>query len=152
MRIYRNNPSTNTYTQMGSTYTVFGPGTLYADGTERIRIEKLADTEIVDSSGNAVQTKINFLLSYCQGTGGEIVVKHYQMDPSNYGVTLSKTTTTSNYRGMLGHNYSDLTGQWFNSVILTAGRNSGNNEYYPWSSKPYNTQNQTDFTTIFRIG
>ena len=152
MRIYRNNPSTNTYTLMGSTYTVFGPGTLYSDGTERIRIEKLADTEIVDSSGNPVQTKINFLVSYCQGSGGQIVVKHYQMDPTTYGVTLFKTTTTNNYRGMLGHNYSDLTGQWFNSALLTAGRNSGNNDYYPWNSKPYNASAQTDSTTIFRVG
>lgn len=153
MRIYRNNPSTNTYTQMGSTYTVFGPGTLFNNGGERIRVEKFADTQIVDSSGNTVQTLINFAVSYNEGSGGQVVVKNYTMDPSNYGATLKNTTTmTGNFRGMLGHNYSDITGQWFNSTILTAGVNQGNGEFYPWNSKPYGPQYQTDTTKIYKVG
>ena len=92
MRIYRNNPSTNTYTQMGSTYTVFS-GTLFNNGGERIRVEKFADTEIVDSSESPVQTLINFAVSYCEGSGGQVVVKNYTMDLSTYAATLKNTTT-----------------------------------------------------------
>lgn len=152
MRIYRNNPSTNTYTQMGSTYTLFS-GTLFNNGGERIRVEKFADTVIVDSNGNPIQTLINFSVSYNEGSGGQVVVKNYTMDPSTYSVTLKNTTTMAgNFRGMLGHNYSDLTGEWFNSTILTAGINNGNGEMYPWNSKPYATQAQTDTTRIYKIG
>ena len=75
------------------------------------------------------------------------------MDPANYIATLKNTTTMAdNFRGMLGHNYSDLTGEWFNSTILTAGVNIGNGEMYPWNSKPYATQGQTDTTRMYRVG
>ena len=125
----------------------------YQNDKLKDRVEKFADTQIVDSSGNTVQTLINFAVSYNEGSGGQVVVRNYTMDPSNYGATLKNTNTmTGNFRGMLGHNYSDITGQWFNSTILSAGVNNGNGEFYPWNSKPFAPQFQTDTTRLYRVG
>lgn len=155
MRIYTNNPGTNTFNLLNSTtYTLFGPGSLFNNGGERIHVEKMADTQIVNSAGAVTSNLINFMVSYVSGDS-DTVIRWYQLNPSNSSVTLKDTTTLStNYRGLLSHNYSSLTGQYFNSTLVVSSPAVGGTprDTYPWSgNKVYNHQGVSDNSTMVKI-
>lgn len=156
MRIYQNNPSTNTYNLLNSTtYTLFGPGQLFDSGKERIHVEKMADTQIVNSGGTVTSTLINFMISYVDSSSNTII-DWYQLNPGGgYTVTLRDTTTLSgNYRGLLSHNYSALTGQYFNSTLVVSSPAVGAapRDTYPWSgNKDYNYTGNSDTSTMVKI-
>lgn len=155
MRIYTNNPGTNTFNLLnGTTYTLFGPGSLFNNGGERIHVEKMADTQIVNSAGAVTSNLINFMVSYVSGDS-DTVIRWYQLNPSNSSVTLKDTTTLStNYRGLLSHNYSSLTGQYFNSTLVVSSPAVGGTprDTYPWSgNKVYNHQGVSDNSTMVKI-
>lgn len=155
MRIYTNNPGTNTYNLLNSTtYTVFGPGTLFNNGGERIHVERMADTQIVNAAGVVTSNLVNFTISYVSDDSNT-VIRWYQLNPSNSSVTLKDTTTlASDYRGLLSHNYSALTGQYFNSTLVVSSPAVGGTprDTYPWNgNKAYNYQGVSDNSTMIKI-
>jgi hypothetical protein len=155
MRIYVNNPGTNTYNLLNSTtYTVFGAGSLFNDGGERIHVEKMADTQIVNSAGAVTSNLINFMVSYVSDDSNT-VIRWYQLNPNTGSITLKDTTTLSgNYRGLLSHNYSALTGQFFNSSLVVSSPAVGSTprNTYPWNGgKEYNYQGNSDNSTMVKI-
>jgi len=155
MRIYVNNPGTNTYNLLNSTtYTVFGPGTLFNNGGERIHIERMADTQIVNSAGIVTSNLVNFTVSYVSDDSNT-VIRWYQLNPNNSNVTLRDTTTlASDYRGLLSHNYSALTEQYFNSTLVVSSPAVGGTprDTYPWNgNKAYNYQGVSDNSTMIKI-
>jgi hypothetical protein len=154
MRIYQNNPGTNTYNLLNGTTTVFGPGSLFNNGGERIHVEKMADTQIVNSAGSVTSNLINFMVSYVSGDS-DTVIRWYQFNPNNNAITLKDTTTLStNYRGLLSHNYSSLTGQYFNSSLVVSSPAVGSSprNTYPWNGgKEYNYQGVSDNSTMVKI-
>lgn len=155
MRIYTNNPGTNTFNLLNSTtYTVFGPGTLFNNGGERIHVERMADTQIVNAAGVVTSNLVNFTISYVSDDSNT-VIRWYQLNPSNSSVTLKDTTTlASDYRGLLSHNYSALTGQYFNSTLVVSSPAVGGTprDTYPWNgNKTYNYQGVSDNSTMIKI-
>lgn len=155
MRIYTNNPGTNTYNLLNSTtYTLFGPGTLFNNGGERIHVERMADTQIVNAAGTVTSNITNFTVSYVSDDSNT-VIRWYQLDPSTGAITLRDTTTlASNYRGLLSHNYSALTGQYFNSTLVVSSPAVGGTprDTYPWNgNKAYNYQGVSDNSTMIKI-
>ena len=155
MRIYTNNPGTNTYNLLNNTtYTLFGPGTLFNNGGERIHVERMADTQIVNSAGVVTSNLTNFTVSYVSDNSNT-VIRWYQLNPSTGAITLRDTTTlASNYRGLLSHNYSALTGQYFNSTLVVSSPAVGETprDTYPWSgNKVYNYQGVSDNSTMIKI-
>jgi hypothetical protein len=155
MRIYVNNPGTNTYNLLNSTtYTVFGAGSLFNDGGERIHVEKMADTQIVNSAGAVTSNLINFMVSYVSDDSNT-VIRWYQLNPNTGSITLKDTTTLSgNYRGLLSHNYSALTGQFCNSSLVVSSPAVGSTprNTYPWNGgKEYNYQGNSDNSTMVKI-
>jgi hypothetical protein len=155
MRIYTNNPGTNTYNLLNSTtYTVFGPGALFNNGGERIHVERMANTQIVNSGGTVTSNLVNFMISYVSDDSNT-VIRWYQFDPNSNAITLKDTTTLStDYRGLLSHNYSALTGQWFNSSLVVSGPAVGGTprDTYPWNgNKVYNHQGVSDNSTMVKI-
>ena len=93
MRIYTNNPGTNTYNLLNNTtYTLFGPGTLFNNGGERIHVERMADTQIVNSAGVVTSNLTNFTVSYVSDNSNT-VIRWYQLNPSTGAITLRDTTT-----------------------------------------------------------
>ena len=156
MRIYQNNPGTNTYNLLNSTtYTIFGPGSLFNNGGERIHVEKMADTQIVNSGGVVTSNLVNFLVSIVDNNSNTIIY-WYQMNPNGgYTITLKDTTTlSSDYRGLLSHNYSALTGQYFNSTLVVSSPAVGGTprDTYPWNgNKVYNYQGNSDNSTMVKI-
>jgi hypothetical protein len=155
MRIYTNNPGTNTFNLLNSTtYTVFGPGTLFNNGGERIHVERMADTQIVNAAGLVTSNLTNFTVSYVSDDSNT-VIRWYQLNPSTGAITLKDTTTlASNYRGLLSHNYSALTGQYFNSTLVVSSPAVGGTprDTYPWSgNKVYNYQGVSDNSTMIKI-
>jgi hypothetical protein len=155
MRIYTNNPGTNTYNLLNSTtYTLFGPGTLFNNGGERIHVERMADTQIVNAAGVVTSNITNFTVSYVSDDSNT-VIRWYQLNPSTGAITLRDTTTlASNYRGLLSHNYSALTGQYFNSTLVVSSPAVGGTprDTYPWNgNKVYNYQGVSDNSTMIKI-
>ena len=155
MRIYTNNPGTNTYNLLNSTtYTLFGPGTLFNNGGERIHVERMADTQIVNAAGLVTSNLTNFTVSYVSDNSNT-VIRWYQLNPSTGAITLKDTTTlASDYRGLLSHNYSALTGQYFNSTLVVSSPAVGGTprDTYPWSgNKEYNYQGVSDNSTMIKI-
>jgi hypothetical protein len=156
LEIYRNNPSTNTYTKMGNTENLLIQGGLFNDGAERIRIEKFADTEIVDSNGSPVNTYKNFVVSYVDSSNNTIL-RWFRFDQNNVGtgnnaLTLMDTVTlASNYRGILGRNFSEITNQWLNSTLVMCSTANGSGNTYPWNSKAYNYQGLADVSVMLRL-
>ena len=155
MRIYTNNPGTNAFNLLNSTtYTLFGPGTLFNNGGERIHVERMADTQIVNAAGVVTSNLVNFTISYVSDDSNT-VIRWYQLNPSNSSVTLKDTTTlASDYRGLLSHNYSSLTGQYFNSTLVVSSPAVGGTprDTYPWSgNKVYNYQGVSDNSTMVKI-
>jgi len=155
MRIYTNNPSTNAFNLLNSTtYTLFGPGTLFNNGGERIHIERMADTQIVNAAGTVTSNLTNFTVSYVSDNSNT-VIRWYELNPSTGAITLKDTTTlASDYRGLLSHNYSALTGQYFNSTLVVSSPAVGGTprDTYPWSgNKVYNHQGVSDNSTMVKI-
>jgi len=155
MRIYTNNPSTNAFNLLNSTtYTLFGPGTLFNNGGERIHVERMADTQIVNAAGTVTSNLTNFTVSYVSDDSNT-VIRWYQLNPSTGAITLKDTTTlASDYRGLLSHNYSALTGQYFNSTLVISSPAVGGTprDTYPWSgNKVYNHQGVSDNSTMVKI-
>lgn len=155
MRIYTNNPGTNTFNLLnGTVYTVFGPGNLFNNGGERIKIERMTTTQIVNSSGVVTGNFNNFMLSFVDNDSNTIV-RWYQHDISTNAIIVKDTTTlSSNYRGVLSHNYSSLTSQYFNSTLVVSSAAIGGTprDTYPWSgNKVYNHQGVSDTSTMVKI-
>jgi hypothetical protein len=155
MRIYTNNPGTNAFNLLNSTtYTLFGPGTLFNNGGERIHVERMADTQIVNAAGVVTSNITNFTVSYVSDNSNT-VIRWYQLNPSTSAITLRDTTTlASNYRGLLSHNYSALTGQYFNSTLVVSSPAVGGTprDTYPWNgNKEYNYQGVSDNSTMIKI-
>ena len=156
LEVYRNNPSTNTYTKMGATETLLNAGQLFNSGAERIRVERFADTEIVDSNGNILNTYKNFIVSYVDSSSNTIL-KWYRFDQTvvstgNNALTLMDTVTlSSNYRGILSHNYSEITNQWLNSTLVMCSPAQGSGNTYPWNNKTYNYQGVSDTSVMLRL-
>jgi hypothetical protein len=155
MRIYTNNPSTNAFNLLNSTtYTLFGPGTLFNNGGERIHVERMADTQIVNAAGTITSNLTNFTVSYVSDNSNT-VIRWYELNPSTGAITLKDTTTlASDYRGLLSHNYSALTGQYFNSTLVVSSPAVGGTprDTYPWSgNKSYNYQGVSDNSTMIKI-
>ena len=155
MRIFTNDPGTNTYNLLNNTtYTVFGPGTLFNNGGERIHVERMADTQIVNSAGVVTSNLTNFMVSYVSDDSNTVIC-WYQLNPNNSSITLMDTTTlSSNYRGLLSHNYSALTGQYFNSSLVVSSPAVGGTprDTYPWNgNKVYNYQGISDNSTMIKI-
>ena len=156
LEVYRNNPSTNTYTKMGATEILLNGGGLYNSGAERIRVERFADTEIVDSNGNPVNTYKNFVTSYVDSSNNTIL-KWYRFDQTvvstgNNALTLMDTVTlSSNYKGMLSHNYSNIINQWLNSTLVMCSSAQGTGNTYPWNNKTYNYQGVADTSVMLRL-
>jgi len=155
MRIYINNPGTNTFNLLNNyTHMVFGPGTLFNNGGERIHVERMADTQIVNSAGVVTSNLVNFTISYVSDDSNT-VIRWYQLNPNTGDVTLMDTTTlASDYRGLLSHNYSALTGQYFNSTLVVSSPAVGGTprDTYPWNgNKAYNYQGVSDNSTMIKI-
>ena len=114
----------------------------------------MADTQIVNAAGVVTSNLVNFTISYVSDDSNT-VIRWYQLNPSNSSVTLKDTTTlASDYRGLLSHNYSALTGQYFNSTLVVSSPAVGGTprDTYPWSgNKVYNHQGVSDNSTMIKI-
>jgi hypothetical protein len=114
----------------------------------------MANTQIVNSGGTVTSNLVNFMISYVSDDSNT-VIRWYQFDPNSNAITLKDTTTLStDYRGLLSHNYSALTGQWFNSSLVVSGPAVGGTprDTYPWNgNKVYNHQGVSDNSTMVKI-
>jgi hypothetical protein len=114
----------------------------------------MADTQIVNAAGVVTSNITNFTVSYVSDNSNT-VIRWYQLNPSTSAITLRDTTTlASNYRGLLSHNYSALTGQYFNSTLVVSSPAVGGTprDTYPWNgNKEYNYQGVSDNSTMIKI-